>query len=105
MPLFRTAHLIGIVGTATTPVWNYGICPLTEWEAKTRHETLEPFLVRLSEAILYWDVSPLPLTLMSAVAALLTIVVYVWHPPWRSTKLQSSRSKVGKRLEEDIERR
>lgn len=97
MPVFRTAHLIGIVATATVPIWNDGRCPITDWEGASRGRELEPFLVRALESTVYWDVSPIVLSLATAGAALLTLAIYFRHPPARVKQIQQAIPKVGRK--------
>jgi len=83
---FRTAHLIGLVATATTPFWPGGTCPLTIWEWKLRGGgTAEPhsFIIHWLDKLLFWDVDPLILSLISALGALATVAIYFLRPPWR----------------------
>jgi len=89
----RTAHLIGFLLTATVPIWNRGICPITEWEfaAADRGGSPEPLLIRLARDILYWDVSPTVLSIVSGSAALFTLGVYILRPPWRYTRASHDR--------------
>ena len=86
--VLRTAHLIGLLATATVPLWNQGICPLTEWEwqgeAAAGAANGESFIIRLLHDILYLDVSPTVLSVTIARGAVVTLGIYVWHPPWRS---------------------
>jgi hypothetical protein len=86
---FRITHLIGLIGTATVPLWAEGICPLTTWEWKLRSggpdaTAPESFLARLIESILYVDVDARILSAITALGAVVTIVIFVWHPPRRS---------------------
>lgn len=84
--VMRTAHLAGLLATATVPLWNRGICPLTEWEWLVGGDPAvdrSSFVIRLLSSILYLDVSPTVLTVLTALGAVLTFVVYVWYPPWK----------------------
>ena len=85
--LFRSAHLIGIVVTATVPLWGEGICPLPRWESDLTGDSAlpGPFMLRLVRAVLYLDVSPTILSIIAGVGALATIVIFVMHPPWEET--------------------
>ncbi len=96
MPVLRTTHLVAVIATATVPLWNRGICPLTAWEADVSGRPAVSLLARIFESILYWDVPTAVLSVISAAAAILTLAVYVLHPPWRRCELQSSRNKVGR---------
>jgi hypothetical protein len=86
MPVFRTTHLIGLLVTASVPLWSSGICPITNWEwASDQHAltTPEPFLVRMIRGVLYLDVPPWIFSVVTAVCALYCVVVYFLHPPWQ----------------------
>lgn len=86
MPVFRTTHLIGLLATASVPIWSGGVCPVTNWEWAADHHDLgapEPFLVRLIRGVLYLDVPPWVLSIVTAVCALFCVVVYFKHPPWQ----------------------
>lgn len=97
MLVFRTGHLLGIIATATVPIWNDGRCPITEWESASSGRALDPFLVRALEALVYWDVSPMVLSLATAGAAILTVAMYFRHPPARVMQLHRFISKVGRK--------
>lgn len=92
---FRTAHLIGLVVTASVPLWNKGICPLTEWEWESRGGTLgegadSSFILRFMHDVLYLDVSPAVLSITTALAAALTLWIYIAHPPWEKRSKSGS---------------
>jgi hypothetical protein len=90
--VFRITHLIGLLATATVPIWAAGICPLTTWEWGRRSAgpgpgsaaSPESFLARILEELLYLDVDPLVLSLVTAAGALVTVVIFVLHPPRRA---------------------
>jgi hypothetical protein len=98
MAIFRTAHVIGIVATATVPIWNDGRCPITDWESTSSGQALDPFMIRLWRALVYWDISPMVLGLVSAGAAILTVAIYLHHPPARISQLHRTSSKVGRKM-------
>jgi len=91
--VFRITHLLGLLGTATVPLWGEGICPLTRWEGRLRTaespqgsaSAPESFLLRLLTEVLYLDVDPLVLSLITAAGALVTVSIFVFRPPWRPT--------------------
>lgn len=89
MLISRTLHLVGILATATVPIWNDGVCPLTSWESGT-DSPKDSFVGRICMALLYWDASQLMLSAVSAAAALLTLVLYFWYPPWTAIPEQDS---------------
>lgn len=95
MPFFRTSHLIALLATASVPLWNRGICPLTDWESAAADPPVASLLSRICEWLLYWDAPPAFLSGLTAAVAILTLTVYIWHPPWRPTELQATRPKVG----------
>jgi hypothetical protein len=83
---FRSLHLLAFVGTATTPLWNRGICPITTWEWQARGQasgSQSSFMSRVLSDFLYLDVSPLAISLVTAALALFTLVMFVVRPPWR----------------------
>jgi len=83
--VFRILHLAGIAATATVPMWAGGVCPLTRWEADALGNSAapEPFLIPWMRRALYWDVSPVVLSLLVAVGAAITLAVFIAHPPKR----------------------
>jgi hypothetical protein len=90
---FRIAHLIGLLGTATVPVWANGVCPLTTWEWGLRATAglgsparAEPFITHWMREILFIDVSPVALSVIAALGATATLAIFVWHPPWRQKR-------------------
>lgn len=86
MPIFRTTHLIGLVLTATVPLWNDGICPITNWESRVDgqpHQESDSFMIRLIRSVIYLDVPPWVLSLTTAALAVYCIAVYFLHPPWK----------------------
>lgn len=81
---FRILHLVAILATATVPLWNRGVCPITAWEASlTAGSAPDPFLVRMLAWLVYWDIPLWALSLATGAAALVTLVVFIMHPPWR----------------------
>ena len=89
--VFRISHLAGLLATATVPIWGKGICPLTRWEWRL-HPTesgsaAESFLARAIKDVLYVDVDPLVLSLVTAAGALVTVLIFVFRPPWGARKL------------------
>lgn len=97
MTVFRTGHALGIVATATVPIWNDGRCPITEWESASSGHQLDPLLIRFLREFVYWDVPPLILSLATAGAAILTLAIFLRHPPARITQLQRTSSEVGQK--------
>lgn len=90
--IFRTAHLIGLVATATTPLWPGGTCPLTIWEWELRGGgAVEPhsFIIHWLDKLLFWNVNPVILSLISALGALATVVIFIFRPPWRKYRAAS----------------
>jgi hypothetical protein len=86
--IFRTTHMIGLIGTATVPFWAEGICPLTIWEYRfssenAAAENVESFLVQWLRETLYLDVDPLILSLISGAGALFTPIMFILRSPWR----------------------
>ena len=88
---FRVSHLIGLIGTATVPLWSNGLCPLTIWEYDLRvaaGQTAgsmpgESFLIHWMREILFIDVDPLILSILTGALALGTVIIFIWHPPRR----------------------
>ena len=83
---FRISHLIGMALTASTPIWSEGICPLTIWEYQFREGADSPrsLLSRIFQDLIYWDMPLVYLSLLSAAAALITVVLFILRPPWKS---------------------
>jgi hypothetical protein len=87
--IFRIAHLIGLTGTATTPFWSHGICPLTNWEWQLRSASsgqpaaAEPFIIHWMSKTLFINVDPLILSIFSGILALITVIIFVLRPPWK----------------------
>ena len=75
--------------TATTPFWADGICPLTSWEWEFRlasgqlAEESESFIIHWINEVLFIDVDPLLLSLVTGVVALITLIIFILRPPWR----------------------
>jgi hypothetical protein len=90
---FRTAHLVGLVITGSTPLWSGGICPLTVWEWRFRAGQMpgerESFIVYWIRELLFYDVDPLALSLVSSAAALFVVIMYAVRPPWKAKRAQS----------------
>jgi len=87
--IFRIAHLIGLVATATTPLWPGGLCPLTIWEWQLRYTEsgaprADSFIIHWMNELLFWDIEPVVLAGVSAFGAVLTVVVFFLRPPWKS---------------------
>jgi hypothetical protein len=88
--VFRISHLIGLAATATTPFWAGGICPMTEWEwylgtaERSGSAPSESFIIHWINEILYLDVDPLTLSLVTGAVALTTLIIFILRPPWRS---------------------
>lgn len=87
---FRIVHLIGILATATVPVWADGICPLTrlEWSlgrvgVNEAGGGSDSFILHWLHELLYWDVDPIWLSLLVASGALITLVIFILQPPRR----------------------
>ncbi len=83
--LFRTVHLIGLVLTASVPLWS-GLCPLTIWEYSLRGEqptAQRSFLADLASDILYVNVPVWVITLLTTIVAVATLILYIVYPPWR----------------------
>lgn len=97
LTIFRSGHLVGIVATATVPIWNDGKCPITQWESAASGHEVQPFLIRALEALVYWDTSPWLLALLTAGSALLTAAIFFRHPPERLMQIQLFPQKVGQR--------
>jgi hypothetical protein len=86
---FRIAHLIGLVLTATTPLWPGGTCPLTIWEWQLRAAGSpvtqpESFIIHWIREVLFWDVDPAILTMISATGAAAAAILFFFRPPWKS---------------------
>jgi len=87
---FRITHLLGLLGTASVPIWANGICPLTSWEWNLRnlsapggHAPTEPFLIHWIRSILFIDVPPIVLSIVVAFCAIATLTIFILHPPGR----------------------
>lgn len=88
--VFRIAHLAGLLATATVPIWGGGICPLTRWEGHLRAmaagsgsaSVSESFLARAISDLLYLDIDPVVLSVVTAAGALVTLLIFVLRPPW-----------------------
>lgn len=89
---FRIIHLLGLLGTSTTPIWADGICPLTKWEWRLRSTPAagsggagtESFIIQCLRDVLFLDVDPLILSLTTGAIALTTVILFFVRPPWRS---------------------
>jgi hypothetical protein len=84
---FRILHLAAILATATVPLWNRGVCPITAWEAAlTTDSAPAPFLARVLAWLVYWDIPLWVLSSATAAAAIVTLVVFIMHPPWTRSR-------------------
>ena len=104
---FRIMHLIAMLGTATVPIWPGGTCPLTVWEWRLRTTANfsgpaggEPFLRHWLREVLFLDVSPVLLSIVSAAAAAFTLAVFIWHPPRKRINMRA-----GELSEQHLKRR
>ena len=91
---FRTTHLIGLIATATTPFWPGGTCPLTIWEWQLRGDGVvstqpQSFVLHWLDKLLFWNVNPLILSLVSASGALAAIIIFIMRPPWKTYRSKS----------------
>ena len=90
--LFRITHLIGLIGTATVPIWARGLCPLTIWEWQLRavgagdggNGRVEPFIIRWMREVLFIDLDPFVMSLIAGAGAVATLVIFISHPPRRN---------------------
>lgn len=84
--LFRTVHLAGILFTGILAILGK-YCPLTIWEYQLRRggrpfaEPPESFLLVWVERLLYPEVPPVLLEVISAAAAVFTLMMYAVRPP------------------------
>ena len=86
----RTAHVIGIVFTASVPLWS-GYCPVTKWENALRLNEGLPaisrsFLVHYAHRILYLDVPLWTITLGTTLVAVVSVALYFVYPPWKERR-------------------
>jgi len=92
----RTVHLVGIVFTASVPLWG-GICPLTKWEDALRFgadpTVARSFLADLAHRLLYINVPIWVITVATTVVAVSTVVLYIAYPPWRPIE-KTGRKKI-----------
>ncbi|MCP4566623.1 MAG: DUF2784 domain-containing protein [FCB group bacterium] len=88
---FRITHLAGLIGTASVPFWSDGLCPLTIWEYNLRVAAGTPgvpaqpasFIIHWMREILFVDVDPLILSIITGALALATVIIFILRPPWR----------------------
>ncbi len=90
----RTTHLIGIVVTATVPLWS-GLCPLTIWESTLREgpgmaDVPRSFLADYAYQLLYINVPVWVITLVTTLVALTSVILYIIYPPWKKYGSTSS---------------
>jgi len=83
----RTIHLIGIVFTASVPLWA-GLCPLTIWEDTLRggvgaSTAPRSFLADYAHRLLYINVPVWVITLVTTLVALTSVILYIIYPPWK----------------------
>lgn len=93
----RTAHVIGIVLTASVPLWS-GICPLTDWENALRTgaglSTIpRSFLAHYANRILYINVAGWLITLLTSLVAVVSLILYFVYPPWKGRNAPLSKKK------------
>ena len=85
--VFRTVHVIGIVFTASVPLWA-GICPVTTWENALRLRTgadaiPHSFLAYYAHRILYLDVPAWAITGCTTLVAIGSVALFFIFPPWK----------------------
>ena len=91
----RTVHVIGIVLTASVPLWS-GICPLTDWENALRTgaglSTIpRSFLAHYAHEILYINVPVWLITLLTSLVAVTSLILFFVYPPWKGGKAPPSK--------------
>ena len=91
----RTVHVVGIVFTASIPLWA-GICPVTRWENALRLSEGLPiiprsFLAHYAHQLLYLDVPVWAITLGTTVVAVGSVVLYFAYPPWKERRAAKPR--------------
>lgn len=92
--MFRTAHLIGLLFTASLGIFGWN-CPLTNIENSLRADgrgAVYPgsFLAHYLERIVYWEITQQTITIATIVLAVFVIATFVIRPPARIRKLVSS---------------
>lgn len=86
--LFRTLHLFGIAYVSILAIMGK-YCPLTIWEnalrAKydTRLTYAGSFMIHYLEELVYPDINPLIIRILTTFIAVFTVVVFIIRPPER----------------------
>ncbi len=84
--IIRTAHLLGMIFTASVPLWAR-YCPLTVWEYSLRGGSPpESFLAAWAQRLLYLDISNEIITAATTLVALGTIILYFVFSPWKTAR-------------------
>lgn len=93
---FRILHLAAILATATVPLWNRGVCPITAWEAAlTTGSAPDPLLARMLAWLVYWDIPVWVLSSVTAGAAIVTLLIFIRHPPWTRSRADDDGRRAG----------
>lgn len=83
---WRWVHLVGLVFSATLGVMGQP-CPLTTWEYALRRASGAPiraeesFVIRIANRLIFPDLEPVTLSVLTVLAAALVIGVFIWLPP------------------------
>ena len=83
---WRWVHLIGVLFSATLGVIGRP-CPLTTWEYALRRASgaeigaEESFVIRVANRMIFPDLEPATLSILTVAAAALVVGVFIWKPP------------------------
>lgn len=91
---FRVAHLLAI-GIVVAESWLGLICPLTEWENRTREAAggtayASSFIQHWLHKILFYDFSPWVFTMAYTVFGILVIAAWFFVPPKRLNHIEKN---------------
>jgi hypothetical protein len=98
---FRTAHLLGLLFTASMGIFGWN-CPLTNLESALRSEGSKAaypgsFLAYYLDKVVYWEITQSTITALTIVLALFVVVTYLVRPPSRVMELFGKGSTGAKR--------
>ena len=89
---FRAAHLLAIV-IVTAEAWLGLICPLTEWENRSREAASgnaysSSFIQHWLHQILFYDFAPLVFSVAYTIFGILVLIAWLLVPPGHKRRTQ-----------------
>lgn len=88
---WRWVHLIGLLFSATLGVIGQP-CPLTTWEYALRRASgaeiraEESLVIRIANRLIFPDLEPVTLSVLTVLTAALVVGVFFWRPPGKANR-------------------